>query len=216
MKTLPNVLSILRLVLAPLVFLSIQSDQLNKATLLVVFAIITDLMDGLLARRWRSTSHFGSYMDVVADFGFLLAASSALVLEQVYSPWLLAIMIAMFLQFVLCPKQGRLVYDPVGKYYGALLYGLILLTLIASAPAFVQALYITMLILTALSLFFRLFWLATSEGEVTEASNRLIPYALRLGGAYRGKKRGAVTAANASRSKPHRIRGVESLELEKA
>ena len=157
MQILPNVLSVLRLMMAPMVFLSIQRGRFNSAILLVVLAVITDLMDGLIARRQACTSRLGSYLDVMADFSFLFLATLALVFRQVYSPWLLAIMLVMFLQFVLRPKAGQLLYDPVGKYYGALLYGVILLTLIAPDLALAQALYLTVLVVTASSFCSRVF-----------------------------------------------------------
>lgn len=157
MTVLPHTLSTLRFALAPFVFLAIQKGYLDISILLVAVAVLTDVADGWLARRIKSPSALGSYLDVFADFGFLFAACAALALKKVYPFWLLLIMLMMFLQFVLRPKRGRLVYDPVGKYYGAVLYSVVLLTLLAPDLALAQALFLFVLFMTAASLFTRVF-----------------------------------------------------------
>jgi phosphatidylglycerophosphate synthase len=183
MALLPNLLSMLRLALAPLVFLAIQDGQLGYAAPLVGLAILSDLVDGPLARRLKATSSFGSYLDVSADFAFLMAAVAALVLKQVYPPLLLVIMLGMFLQFVLRPKKGRLVYDPVGKYYGTILYGMLVLTLLAPDLALARALYLATLVLSVCSLLSRI-------------------------GAYRVQREAMTSNASAMAIKPRRKRDV--------
>ena len=157
MTVLPHILSTLRLALAPFVFLVILKGYLDISLLLVAVAVLTDVADGWLARRLKSPSTLGSYLDVFADFCFLFAACTALVLRHVYPFWLLMIMLLMFMQFVLRPEQGRPVYDPVGKYYGAVLYAVVLLTLLAPDLALAQALFLFVLAMTAASLFTRVF-----------------------------------------------------------
>ncbi|MDR1791168.1 MAG: CDP-diacylglycerol--glycerol-3-phosphate 3-phosphatidyltransferase [Propionibacteriaceae bacterium] len=71
-KHIPNVLTVFRLVLVPvfLVFLFIAPhDQLWRlgATLVFVVAVLTDLFDGQIARKYEVVSDFGKLWDPIAD-----------------------------------------------------------------------------------------------------------------------------------------------------
>ena len=70
MKKIPNILSSLRLLMAPLfLFLFIQEDLILRGISLVVFAIaaITDAFDGYFARKYDAESDFGVFLDPLAD-----------------------------------------------------------------------------------------------------------------------------------------------------
>lgn len=67
---LPNVLSFLRL---PLAFLFLFEDSQYRA-LAIVFALITDGLDGFLARRYSLTSKLGTLLDPLTDKFFVLFA----------------------------------------------------------------------------------------------------------------------------------------------
>jgi phosphatidylglycerophosphate synthase len=157
MNVFPHYLSMLRLLMAPLVFNAIYKSEFGFATFLIVLAVFTDILDGVIARNLGTESPFGSYIDVIADFSFLFATCAALVFVQVYSYGLLLVMLAMFLQFVLLPKSGRLIYDPVGKYFGSVLYGMVLVTLTLPDFALIQAFYLIVLCLSFASLLSRIF-----------------------------------------------------------
>jgi CDP-diacylglycerol--glycerol-3-phosphate 3-phosphatidyltransferase len=68
--TLPNRLSILRILFIPVIvfFISTREDGLLLAScLLFIIAGITDGLDGYLARKMNLTSKFGLYLDPIAD-----------------------------------------------------------------------------------------------------------------------------------------------------
>lgn len=79
------------------------------AALLLSLAILSDLLDGVLARRLGQSSSLGALLDHATDAAFvalLLAALSRLG----YVPWLLPVLVAAsFLQYVLDSRahQGR-------------------------------------------------------------------------------------------------------------
>ncbi|MEX0615752.1 MAG: CDP-diacylglycerol--glycerol-3-phosphate 3-phosphatidyltransferase, partial [Methylophaga sp.] len=70
MLNIPNLLSLLRVLLIPvlvaLYFVPHASAPL-WATVIFVLAAITDWLDGYLARKWQQTSPFGAFIDPVAD-----------------------------------------------------------------------------------------------------------------------------------------------------
>jgi uncharacterized membrane protein len=56
------------------------------------------------------------------------------ILKGIYSAWILFPIIFMFVQFILTNLHSRkTIYDPIGKYYGSLLFGGIGLTLLFPA-----------------------------------------------------------------------------------
>jgi len=82
--TLPNILTVIRMVLIP-VFISLLFYQ-RFAWALAVFicAGVTDMLDGLLARRFNQKSQLGTILDPIADKLLLVAAFIVLSLPGIY------------------------------------------------------------------------------------------------------------------------------------
>lgn len=78
--TFPNQLSVLRILLSPVFYFMFLSDNLfiKRLSLLVfLIAVLTDWYDGWHARKFRSFSRFGTFLDPLADkvltsFSFIL------------------------------------------------------------------------------------------------------------------------------------------------
>jgi len=67
---LPNVLTLARVFMIPLLIATFYSSIANRALVCAsIFAVasITDFLDGYLARKWKITSAFGAFLDPVAD-----------------------------------------------------------------------------------------------------------------------------------------------------
>ena len=70
MPNIPNILSLLRIGLIPVlivVFLLPYESAPTWATVIFIVAAFTDWLDGYLARKWDQTSPFGAFIDPVAD-----------------------------------------------------------------------------------------------------------------------------------------------------
>jgi cardiolipin synthase len=91
--TIPNALSVLRLLGVPL-FLWLLLGPHQDAWALTVLAVsgFTDWLDGVLARRLDQMSRFGALLDPLADRLYILATLLGLVLRHVI-PWWLAVLI---------------------------------------------------------------------------------------------------------------------------
>jgi cardiolipin synthase len=76
--TLPNVLTLLRLIAIPVVLLLLFAGRDVLAVMVFVLAAITDFLDGVIARRWSGASYLGAVLDPVADR--LMLSSVAVVL----------------------------------------------------------------------------------------------------------------------------------------
>ena len=76
MLTIPNILTLLRLLLIPVFLLASFRGMFTTACVLFVTAAVTDIFDGLIARRLNQRSRIGAILDPAADkfmlvFGYL-------------------------------------------------------------------------------------------------------------------------------------------------
>ena len=85
---IPNLITLLRLALAPVIaWLLIRGDY-GVAAILFVAAALSDLLDGLIARRFHLTSRLGSALDPVADKLTMFVATVALAMHGLLPLWL--------------------------------------------------------------------------------------------------------------------------------
>jgi cardiolipin synthase len=80
LRTAPNLLTLLRICLAPFLVVAVLERRFLLAFILFVIAAGTDAMDGLVARWLRQSTVLGQYLDPVADK--LLLSSLFLVLTH--------------------------------------------------------------------------------------------------------------------------------------
>lgn len=93
--TVPNVLSLLRLLLVPLfVWLALGPEADGLAVAVLVVSGFSDWLDGHLARRWHQVSRVGQLLDPVADRLFVLSAVVVLGLREIVPWWLVAVLVA--------------------------------------------------------------------------------------------------------------------------
>jgi CDP-diacylglycerol--glycerol-3-phosphate 3-phosphatidyltransferase len=144
-------LVVLRPAIGILVFHTFVNDLTTWALLLFLLACCTDVLDGLVAKQFSVSPALGSYSDPVADFLLILASFSAFVVEDIYPGWIVLLIILMFLQFVLTSGVERPLYDPVGKYYGAMLFGAVGITLVSASPIVHRAVLMGVVLYTVAS-----------------------------------------------------------------
>jgi len=90
LTSLPNLLTLSRIVVIPLVILTFYVDGAWThwvASSLFVVAAITDWFDGWLARSWNQVSAFGRFLDPIADKLLVAAVLFMLVAFDRVSPW---------------------------------------------------------------------------------------------------------------------------------
>ena len=104
MATLPNLLSLLRLLLViPILLLLARSNPVSDRVAIVVLLVAgaTDLLDGLLARRRGSISASGKLFDPIADKVLIGGLVIYLALARGFPWWLVAAILARDLALVL-------------------------------------------------------------------------------------------------------------------
>ena len=87
--TVPNLLSVLRLLGVPLFLYLVLGPEYDVLALIVLMvAGITDYLDGLLARTLNQASKLGQMLDPVADRLYILSVVVALALRDIIPLWL--------------------------------------------------------------------------------------------------------------------------------
>src|SRR6266576_12836 len=84
--TLPNVLTIFRMVLIPIFASLLFYQRFVWAPFVFVIAGVTDGLDGLLARRFDQQSQLGTILDPIADKLMLVTAFVVLSMRGVFHP----------------------------------------------------------------------------------------------------------------------------------
>lgn len=93
-RHIPNMLSALRLLAAPLAAWLILSHHDTASLIVFAAAGASDGLDGYVARRWGVTSRFGAWLDPVADKLLMLFCLTALYIVGATPVWLLALVVA--------------------------------------------------------------------------------------------------------------------------
>jgi cardiolipin synthase (CMP-forming) len=84
--TLANVISVVRLMAIPVFLYLVIIDRLVIAFALLVVAVLTDFVDGMVARRMTQITKLGQFLDPFADRLFIAATAIALAIQNVV-PW---------------------------------------------------------------------------------------------------------------------------------
>jgi cardiolipin synthase (CMP-forming) len=91
--TVPNILTVLRLLAAPgvpVMFLYFSRPWADWAALsLFIGASITDWFDGYLARAWKQQTKFGTMLDPIADKAMVVIALVVITGYSGMNPWLI-------------------------------------------------------------------------------------------------------------------------------
>ena len=76
--SIPNLITLGRIFLVPIVVWAITSGEMRVAFFLFLAAGISDAVDGFLAKRFHMTSELGAYLDPLADKALIVSIYVAL------------------------------------------------------------------------------------------------------------------------------------------
>jgi cardiolipin synthase len=116
--TLPNVLSLLRLLGVPVFLWLVITEHDPLAITVLMVSGVTDYLDGVIARRWNQTSRLGQLLDPLADRLYLLATLVGLTIRGVVPVWLTVALVGrdVVLAFFL-PVLRRHGYGPLPVHF---------------------------------------------------------------------------------------------------
>lgn len=92
--SIPNLITLGRILLVPVVVWAIASGQMLAAFLLFMAAGISDAIDGFLAKRFGMTSELGAYLDPLADKVLIVSIYISLGILDVLPRWLVILVVS--------------------------------------------------------------------------------------------------------------------------
>jgi len=66
-KTIPNLITLVRLMLIPVIIFFLFKGNLNYALILMTIAFLSDELDGYIARKFKQETNLGKILDAAAD-----------------------------------------------------------------------------------------------------------------------------------------------------
>ena len=118
LRTIPNLLSLLRLALVPVFLWLVLSAHPGLAFAVLVVASITDYLDGYFARKLNQTTRIGALLDPAADRLYIFATLVGLAFTASIPFWLPIVVIArdVLLAFTI-PMLASKNYGPLPVHF---------------------------------------------------------------------------------------------------
>jgi cardiolipin synthase len=139
--SIPNLITLARILLVPVVVWAIASHQMLFAFLLFAAAGVSDAVDGFLAKRFGMASDLGRYLDPLADKVLIVAIYVSLGIADALPRWLVILVVSRDLLIVggvifswLIDKPVSVKPHPVSKLNTA--FQLVLVALVLAALGF--------------------------------------------------------------------------------
>ena len=116
----PNCLTLIRIALLPVVVWRFRKGDSMGALIVYLLAMLTDAVDGFIARRYNQVTALGKLLDPLADKLSLVTLIALFVADGQIPLWLMGIIllkeVAMVVGGAVALKRGIVVYAlPIGK-----------------------------------------------------------------------------------------------------
>ena len=97
---IPNLITLGRIILVPIVVWAIASSQMEIAFAVFIVAGVSDAVDGFLAKRLNMTSELGALLDPLADKALLVSIYIALGIWGAIPRWIVILVVSRDLMIV--------------------------------------------------------------------------------------------------------------------
>jgi cardiolipin synthase len=111
--SIPNLITLGRILLVPVVVWAIAAGQIRVAFLLFLLAGLSDLIDGFLAKRFGMATELGAYLDPLADKAMIVSIYVALGIAEAIPGWLVILVVSRDIMIVSAVMLSWLVDKPV-------------------------------------------------------------------------------------------------------
>ncbi len=111
--SIPNIITLGRILLVPVIVWAIASGQFDVAFILFLIAGLSDAVDGFLAKRFNMGSEIGRLLDPLADKALLVSIYVALGIFDLIPRWLVILVVSRDLMIIAAVIVSWLVEKPV-------------------------------------------------------------------------------------------------------
>src|SRR6201992_396300 len=113
LASLPNLITVARLILAPLAVLMIVSQRFMCAFAIFVVAGVSDAVDGFIAKRFDLRSELGAYLDPLADKALLVSVYVTMAIVRELAAAIAIIVVSRDLMILTAVLISWLLHNPV-------------------------------------------------------------------------------------------------------
>ncbi len=113
--SIPNLITLARILSVPLVVWAITSGEWMIAFILFVVAGISDAVDGYLAKRFDMASELGAYLDPLADKALIVSIYVSLGIAGAIPRWLVIFVVARDIMIIGAVILSWLIGRPCGN-----------------------------------------------------------------------------------------------------
>jgi cardiolipin synthase len=92
--SIPNLITLGRILLVPVMVWAIASGEMRIACLLFLVAGLSDAVDGFLAKRFNMTTELGAYLDPLADKAMIVSIYVSLGITGAIPRWLVILVVS--------------------------------------------------------------------------------------------------------------------------
>jgi cardiolipin synthase len=92
--SIPNLITLARILLVPVVVWAVASGEMRIAFLLLVGAGVSDGVDGFLAKRFGMATELGAYLDPLADKVLVVSIYVSLGIVEAIPRWLVILVVS--------------------------------------------------------------------------------------------------------------------------
>jgi len=110
---IPNIITLARIILVPVIVWAIASNQMEIAFAVFVIAGVSDAVDGFLAKRFNMTSELGALLDPLADKALLVSIYVALGIWGAVPRWIVILVVSRDIMIVAAVIVSWLFDKPV-------------------------------------------------------------------------------------------------------
>ena len=110
---LPNLITIGRILLVPVIVWAITSGEMLFAFILFLAAGVSDGIDGFLAKRFGMQSELGSYLDPLADKALIVSIYIALGIVEALPRWFVILVVSRDIMIVSAVMLSWVMGQPV-------------------------------------------------------------------------------------------------------
>ncbi len=111
--SIPNIISLMRMLLVPLAIWLMLSDSFMLAFYVFIAAGVSDGVDGYLARRFNWQTELGAYLDAIADKALLVSIYVVLGALRIIPLWLVIVVVTRDILIVGGVLLSRVLDTPV-------------------------------------------------------------------------------------------------------
>lgn len=120
MHSIPNLMSVFRILLIPAIVILYFKGHGTASVVLVILSALTDLFDGIIARRFNQITELGKALDPIAD---KLTLGTIMICLAIKNDLFLAIVLVMVVKESIGFATHWILFRHCGEMYGAEWYG---------------------------------------------------------------------------------------------